>query len=281
MQTAEYLETVLQIIRANQRIPGLKASTLGQLIMRRLPNERWTQFGFPTLKSLLLQLQQRGAIKLDLDAQKTLAVWVSDQPPPTTPANEAPPPSQKFNPLKPDFWRAFAISWPTGRRFANRVTGSVRMGLTEDPHPADQWTEITPISEADQKDWARQFLVDSQRNDLALHRALDQTAWFVEFPRALRTTDRLLAFAWNRTRSEKVSAAVQNWCLEKKFDLQLAFEQPAARAPKASSAQAAHALGDAPDKARAIVLAALSRMSTDELVEIPIPAKYLLQELGL
>ena len=276
MQTSEYLDTVLQIIRSNQQPAGLKASTLGQLIIRRLPNERWTQFGFTTLKSVLLQLEQRGVIRLGLDAQKTLAVWIVDEPPA---ASSLPPPAQKYSPLKQDFWRAFAISWPSGRRFANRLSGSVRMGLAEEPHPADQWTEITPLSETEQKDWARQFLIDNHRNDDALIRALDQAAWFVEFPRVLRETDRSLSFNWNRRRSEKVSAAVQNWCAEHKFDLELAFEQGIPSPHVALTRK--QPLPEAPDRARSVVLAALSRMSTDELIELPIPAKYMLKEFGL
>jgi hypothetical protein len=277
MQVNDYLDAVLQVIRTNQRPEGLKAATLGQLIIRAVPNERWKSLGFPTLKSVLLQLQNRGSVRLNPDSQGALAVWYLETPPATPPTLQAPGPgTQRYNPLRKDFWLSFASAQPLGRRFANRTDGTVRMGLEERPAPADQWTEITPVPDAEQKAWARQFLSDqSLGENHHLQSALEHPNWFTEFPRALRTIDTALSFNWNRMRSERISAAVRRWCEEHKIDPELAFEQ--------------HGRGKRPespvtvqnDTPRSLILGAIQRMTTDELLQLAIPAKYLIRELGL
>ncbi len=279
MNVSDYLDSVLQIVRTNERPSGLKASTLGLLIIRSLPGERWTKFGFPTLKSLLQQLEQRGVVRLGDDAQGAFAVWPASalKPGPLPTPMPTPPPSQKYNPLRRDFWLAFAAASTLGRRFASRTTGAVRMGLAERPHPADQWIEITPISDEVQKGWAKQFLVEKGRQEPHLLAALDAPTWFVQFVQALRHCDPELTWQWNRTRSEKVSGVVRRWLEEHKLEPEIAFVQQ----PQPSYLRSIARTSKDETRARDAVLGALSRMTTDELAELPIPAKYLLKELGL
>jgi hypothetical protein len=273
MLTNEYVDAVFQIISSNERPHGLKASTLGQLIRRGLPNESWSTFGFRSLKSLLLHLEQQSLIRTGDDDTGAFAVWVSK-----TTSVATPPQTQKYSPLRKDVWLAFVASQPHGKRFVDRTSGTVRMGLQDSPHPAEQWTEIVPIPETEQKDWARHFVATHCASQTKLLSTLTGPTWFTQFANELRASSPELSRLWNRVRSEKVSSHVKSWCEKHKIEPEIAFAQRADVTP-----QAAHSgpIAGSIEPRRAILLAAISKMSTDELVQLSIPARYLLREMGI
>jgi hypothetical protein len=275
VQIAEYVDAVYQIIRTYERPEGIKASALGQLIRRALPSEPWTNYGFHSLKDVLAPLQQSGLIRLDA-RDGALAIWLDSK-------NERPnrlaSPTTKYNPLKKEVWLAFAVARPQGRRFMHRTLGTIRMGLSESPHPADGWVEIEQISDEKQKSWAKAFVNSQGGKFLSAGAALDDPAWFTVFGKALREIDRDIGHQWNVTRTEKVSACVNDWCEKHKIDLSLVFAQRVPRAGTVPQTLQSKSTNDA--TTRDVLLAALSRMTTHELSQLAIPAHYLLQELGL
>lgn len=274
MELAEYLDSVLQIIRSNGfKLEGFKASTLGALIRRALPDDDWRDHGFPTLKSLLQHIEQNSsAITTGNDSSGAFAVWIKTRPPEAISTALA----RKYSPLKKEIWLAFVSAQPLGKRFIHRTSGTVRMGLRESPHPAEQWVEIVPVSDNEQRRWAESF-IESNCADSALKISLDSPHWFSLFASALRNLDPGLARNWNRSRSERISKHVTA-CFEKhKLDPAIAFVQ-------ANSTVSEPPVADkkgTDERARVVLLAAIARMSTNELAQLPIPARYLLREVGL
>lgn len=268
MTRDEYLDAVFEIIKTNQVSDrGLKASTLGNLILTSL-GQSWRDFEFPTLKSLLEILSQRSQIRLAADAQNALAVWVAASSAPIQ--RRVGPPS-----VRKKVWIAFVSANPRGRRFVSRADGSVRMGLTEPPGPAEQWVEVVPIPEDTQKAWVREFLQESGvQLDGALDTALAQTTWYLDVVAYLQKVAPELASKWQRRRSERVADHVNSWSHSNQLDSEFAFDSSGGR--RRTSEQMGSATQTVAEwQARELVLRALAKMSTQELLEIPIPGKYL------
>jgi hypothetical protein len=278
MNVNEYVDLALQIIRSNisPQDRSITAAQLGMLLRRAQPEADWKTHGFPSLKALLLTMQERHLIEMGQNPKQALAVTPTERPF----ALEPPAPSRTFNPLAKPFWVAFVVEQPWGRRFFHRPTDTIRMGLMEAPSPGDEWIEITPISGETQKIWARDFLKKpelQERKELA--QALDEPGWFRAFPARLATIDPQLVKEWNRSRSVRVSETVKAWCVKYAINPSVAFQSERWR-PSLKSQGARHGQsGQAPlmKSARTTVLAALARLPTEYLLEIPIPAKYLLQ----
>ncbi len=268
MTREDYLAAVFKLIQADARsVAGLKASTLGILILRELPGH-WKTYGFWSLKELLQELERRSLVRLASDTQNALAVW------PKEVAVAAPdrPPFKAWIPMRKDVWTAFVSALPLGRRFIERTSGAVRMSLYDTPQPPNQWVEIRRIGDEAQKAWAREFLdsVGAGSNG-ELREALGDASWYVKFPQTLRQTNLEWHYQWNRTRSERVFDHVQRWCTESSIDQTLVLQTPprptallGAIAPPLSSNEGA----------RKQVLDALTRMPTEELLNLSIPAKY-------
>jgi hypothetical protein len=278
----EYVDLAHQLIQSNLSPAdnGITAARLGFLLRQSQPGLDWKAFGFGSLKGLLEYMEQHGLVEVGDNAKKALAVW-----PPTKSFELRPPATSKptFNPITKPFWVAFVVHQPQGRRFYHRPSGTIRMGLRDEPSPADEWVEITPISEETQKSWARAFITKRQlqaREELA--DALNEPDWYRAFPEALANIDVPLTREWNRSRSARVSETVQSWCAASALDPAVAFQGkavPVGGEPQVSSKTVpARRPAQRPDSLRATVLSALARLPTEYLLEIPIPAKYLLRE---
>jgi hypothetical protein len=271
MTRDEYLQAVSQLIRSSDRAAaagaGLKASTLGNLILRALP-DHWTRHGYPVLKELLLDLKNRGAITIGSDEQKMLAVWVAE----SCQDAPAPEPPAPFMRLKREIWAAFVKPTPPGLRFLQRSTGAVLMGQARQPLDHGGWVPIPMLSEETQKGWARellaQFRLDTVRD------ALDDPMWYLRLPEALRQVRPDALIQWNRIRSTKVAAAVAIWCKSNNIAPDLVVDDPRQRSTPTLRVSRAPRDRDV----RQQVLNALAQMSTDELLNLSIPAKYLLSQ---
>ncbi len=149
MQTAnDYLDEVYRVIRENftptDPTGGMTAAAIGYLVKLHVTCEP-APLGFPKFKDVLDQLEERGLVRIGLNAKKALSVWLlqqPDQPPlPTAP----PRAGRRFRPLRKAVWLAFVTATSERRRFFNRITGEVKMeaesGLEADP----SWVEIVPV----------------------------------------------------------------------------------------------------------------------------------------
>lgn len=267
MTREEYLNAVSHLIRVSERAAstGLKASTLGNLVLQSLPG-RWQVFGYPNLKSLLTDLERRGDIRLGVDEQRTLAVWWVGKSPV---AGESKPSGRPIR-IKRDVWNAFVSSQPPGSRYMHRTKGTVLTGQFQAPAADGDWIRIHQISQETQKGWARELIAEHRLEDLS--GTLFEQSWHIRFPEKLGEARKDLLVSWNQTRTSRVAEAIMSWCDENGISRELVRDGlPAA----AREAMETHARSHARcDNTRQQLLAALSRMPTSELLEIPIQGKY-------
>jgi hypothetical protein len=283
MNIHDYEKFAVEVVNTNLGQNGrfLTAARLGFLLRRYQPAINWQNFGYSTLKEFLLVLEGKKLLRLADNEKGALAVWLPQEQFRLEPTKAQPP--KWYAPLRKPFWLSFVVEQPPGRRFFNRVTGVIQFGLREAPTPPDQWVEITPISSETQKGWAKEFLnTKNLGNDPRTTAALDDVEWFRKLPDVLRSIDLLLVRDWNRLRTMRVSEAVQVWCTTHTIDTGVAFQAPGETSgfdlwTGRISRSRSHSIPAASrNDVRSLVLSALARMPTESLLEIPIPAKYLL-----
>ncbi|MBU0717526.1 MAG: hypothetical protein KJ749_04695 [Planctomycetes bacterium] len=284
MDQQQFLETVVHLVESNYpRDPrrGLKAAEVGLLVHRALPDLDWNSLGFSKLSDVLDVLEDREIIQTGPDDKRALTVWLRDREGAGIPATpRAFPPRGEivgavtiFRPLRNDVWTAFVAALPQGRRFLRQSDGVVRMGLDDAPQPEQEWVEIEPIAEDRQKEWAVEFLRESRLDkypELAL--ALDAPDWYRVFPEKLRADARVEPSRWNRLRSNRILQRVREWAEQKKVSPEVIFSPACARTLPAR-------LVSRPDEhdLKRRLLDAVGQMTVNELLEVRIPARYVLQ----
>jgi hypothetical protein len=276
-----FLSTVFDLIRRHPSITspdGVKAAQVGNLLRRKHPDVDWTPLGYFKLGDVLSDLESQGLIRTGLDTKHALSVWLpsSDQPRPATvaPVSSAALRSPPFRPLRKDLWSAFVTGTPHDRSYLSRESGAIRLREGDPPSPAEQWAEIVPIGQETQQGWARQFLRDhhpAATGETTL--AVEAPDWFRAFPAALSRENPVLLAAWNRQRSRHVQEHVEHWCETQRVPAELVFDHFPPRRPDRPAPPEPRA------NLRETLLGAISCMATEDLLEIRIPAKYLIGAL--
>ena len=282
MDRDTFLSAVSELISSNypegdpQR--GLKASEVGLLIRRGLPEVLWETLGYLKLKEILADLEARRLIRTGFDEKHAFTVWPPDAPASQTersatqPLQEGLAQRERFRPLRKDVWSAFVTAWPPGKRFIHRRDGTVRMGFAEPPGPTSDWVEIKPLDQDSQKAWANEFLAQrGLEQDEGVRRALESPTWYRELTEKIREVNPLIATHWNQRRSMRVVQAVQDWIKSNDLPPESVFEPyaPAGRPTVAARRSAVTGL-------RGGLLAAVQQMTVDELLKIKIPTRCLL-----
>ncbi len=272
----EFLQSVLQIIRNNQRAgAGLSAAALGLLISKSLP-AKWNDFGFANLKLMLQELEARSKVRVGNNEKDALTVWaVESCAVPVSAEPTAHPTPLAY--LRKEVWNAFVASLPYGSRYLERKTGEVRMGLFTPPTSDGSWTEITRITDDVQRLWMREFLAEKNVSIAgSIQEALQSTAWYFAVPKILRETNVSIEKEWNGVRSRRVTAVVFDWCAREGVAREVIIAQQS-KGRKSAQAQSVPN-STAEFSARTQVLDALAKMETHELLALAIPAKYLISD---
>jgi hypothetical protein len=267
MTREEYLKAVSQLInQADTTGTGIKGPTLGNLILRSIPGH-WNQIGYSTLTQLLTDVAAGGSIRIgqNPDDNKTLTAWAQL---PVADLTAVPSSAARFERLKREVWVAFVNASPPGARFFHRRSGYVVMGQRSPPQPVDDWIEIPLISEETQKAWARELITAHQLE--SLRETLGSPLWYAKFRDELRKLRPELLAQWNRIRSTRVAETVGRWCRQQGIAQDIVSARPQAETPL----RTAQYVNDR--SARQKILDALGKMSTHELLSIPIPGKYLI-----
>ncbi|MEQ8482975.1 MAG: hypothetical protein RIB46_01295 [Pseudomonadales bacterium] len=212
------------------------------------------------MKSFLEYLQEQTLVTICQTDKQALAVAPAEQAGLPT----AVPRSKRS--LKRPYWIAFVLETPPGKRFIHRPSGTVRLAEPERPAPSAEWVEVEPISQETQREWALEFVRTHSPAELAaVENVLQDEEWYVKVPEVLNQDQKR---EFNRHRSGHVAKYVESWCRNNGIDSSVAFEQPQQTfAPSATVRRADEQLRDQ-------VLRALAKMPTHELLEIPIPMKY-------
>lgn len=266
MEYREYLEFVDRTVRQNLK-PGsssITAAALGLHLSRAAPDTKPQDFGKRSLLGVLEDLELQGKVKRTSTDKGALAVE------PISAGSNVD--LQRPAPLRKAVWAAFALINPTGRRFMSRSNGRIVVGGTVAPGPAVDWLEIQPVTSLRQKKWAEEFseTLDAERA-LGVKALIENRGWAPHsFVQSLRQIDEDLSRKWNRYRTQLVVEEVTNWLSSHGLPKEWAYSTP-------SSEPAEPLLGvERAQHTRKLVLRALELMSTDQLLEISIPVKFLI-----
>lgn len=277
MVTNEFLSAVFELIKLNYPVgspDGMSAARVGMLIRQAFPQVSWESIGFPKLKHILSSLEARGWIKTGQNSKFALSIWL------TEPIRESQTaiPSPRHNHrqfLRKDVWNAFVLEFPRGRRFLNRRNGAVRLAAIDAPDASDDWVEFEPIQQQLQRTWSEGFLDSHQLlSTPPFSTLLNSAEWYRGLRDELLRRDPTLVGAWNRARTEKVVEYVNQWCANNGVPQELLFERS-----RFAQAQTEKAVPSSAINLREALIEAVGRMSLEELLEIRIPAKYLVEQL--
>jgi len=264
----DYVDLLVRIVQGavDAGKPYLTTAALGEQLRRAASDQSWRDFGYQTLSELLRGEKARARIEITTTDKGALAVRAKLG----VPHAEAPP-RKEYNRLKRPVWAGFVQTAPIGRRFLSRITGAVRSGLENPPVPYDEWAEITPIPDEEQKAWATQFLQDNAFPLLGPAReALNQLNWAHAFFLALGPKGP----EWNKTKSSKVAAMVDTWASSKGISHDLVFQSRTKGT--IDVALKSNSVASSADIERELILSALNTLTIDELRKVWLPAGVLL-----
>ena len=274
MNLEDYLSNVYRIIRDNFRpdSAGFMAVVPAAYAVKRALGYNQTQVGFANFKDVLDELENRGLLKTGVNSKNVLAVRLCENE--TTPVPQLPR-RPLYRPLRNQVWFAFVSDPRAGRRFLNRRTGEVRMDAADRPAEEGVWVEIIPVDSHQEQQNTLTFLSEKGVDVSDIRESVTSEAWYREFPKKLADHDPALAAEWKRQRSRRVIEAAQAWCKQNGIDESLLFQS----IPLTYSTSIA--AGPSPQSVtlRELLLTAIHRMSTDELLRLRLPAQHLVAVL--
>jgi hypothetical protein len=277
MTSDEYLAEVLRILRQNFRSKdpsgGMTVAALAYLVKRSVQADQ-TNFGFAKFKDVLHELEARGELLTGKDSKGALSVWLADHAP-TNAQQVASPSAESLTRLTRPMWFAFVSEIPSGYRYIHRATGEIKIGLSNALDKSEGWVEIVPLDTSVELQNAKEFAESRTIKDPAVQAALESRRWYAEFPKALAALNHPLAAEWNRSRSNRVIDRAKSWAHEHEIDSKFIFESwlPAPfRGIK-------H--GRKPERShlKSMLLTALGDLTTEELLNLQIPARQLVAAL--
>ena len=286
MEMSAYFDEVIRIASNTATLGGdrVTAAALGMHLRKAHPFVDWKSFGFKKLSDLLADPFFSPTLKLVKTEKGALAVAVTSQN-----IQVSTPHVDTYNPLRKAVWEAFTLPSPPGRRFFNRLTGAVRIGLDSAPTPADDWIELEKIGLPEQRRWA-EFFVEEQLQETpsaeGARSLVHLPTWHPhQFGLELEKLSEGLMRQWNLYRSARVSAYVKKWLVDQNLPIDWAFQtklslpEPAQSEP-ASLPWTQDAIRNSPDETKRLILAALSQLPVEQLLEIPIPSRLILSALS-
>ncbi len=272
MTAQEYLADVSKAIRTNFYSPdpsgGMLVAILANLVQRTVGHHH-TEFGYLKFGDLLRQLEQHGLVRTGFNSKNAYSVWLNDQtirPAQAMPGAQTEPP---YRPLRKAVWLAFVATMPLGRRYLNRNTGEVKNEPADHVNEDPDWVEIMPLGSETERAIAQDFLHKNNIDNGQIEASIKEERWYIELPKLLSVRSPALAIGWKRFRSHHVIRAVKKWCELNRIDEHLVFED----IPKLS-ASVVQGSGDR-NQLKSLLLAAIARMSTEELMKLNLLASHL------
>lgn len=276
MTIQEYLVEVIKAIRTNFYSPdptgGMLVAILASVVRRSVGHDH-TEFGFQKFGDVLRQLEQQGQIKTGLNSKNAFSIWLVD--------NSGAPPAPvrgftefSYRPLRKAVWLAFVSTMPIGRRFLNRNTGEVKVEPEDHKNQDPEWIEIMPLGAETERGIALDFLKNNNIDNGQIQASIQLDRWYVELPKLLSARSPALAVAWKRFRSQHVVKAVKKWCELNGVDDQLVYEEFPAKHHSAPARGRSEG-----SELKSLLLAAIARMSTDELMKLNLPASHMVAVL--
>jgi hypothetical protein len=112
-----------------------------------------------------------------------------------------------------------------------------------------------------------------EAHDTSIVRLISEPNWYQQLATTLRDSRPDLLAKWNYTRTSRATEIVEQWCAQNNVSHATVFINGKKKTDSPTAAATPHT-----KDVRGQILSALARMSTDQLLELSIPAKYLLTE---
>ncbi|MEX2188455.1 MAG: hypothetical protein WD875_16725 [Pirellulales bacterium] len=271
MTTDEYVTQVVQIVqecfRSTDSTGSMPVASLAYMVRQRLGVDQ-TSAGFAKFKDVLGVLEERGVVKVGHNEKNAFAVWLMNA---VTPLASITSGTNRFRTLRSPVWHAFVSEFPTGRRFLNGDTGDVKVGQIDEP--SGNWIEIIPVNPQSEKEKAGQFLAENWLGDNEeIRDSISSSKWYVAFPNSLANADPQLAAKWKTQRSQRVISVVDAWVAEHRLNDRLVFETRSQPVIASTNTRAEVNI-------RRALLSAIDRMPTEQLLEIRIPSRLLIEAI--
>jgi hypothetical protein len=282
---------LLQSVVQDRLASGRRTHSAGlKPAMQRRSNEGFSEvrLGFATFRGFLEWAQEAGAVRL-VPSPRGPDIEVYPAAPGQHGAEQIPERAGQRKRIRPDLWRSFVDWRQDWRRVFDRESQEARMfprephevgdapqhaelraAVANDPH---RFIEITPISQADQLAWMREFAdaeIDSAVKE-ELTSGLQAVRPAAAFAGRLRQTPTALQ-RWNRWREQRVADVIQEWARSNQLDL--AIYDEASAPPSAPRRLVVEDLDDIALRTR--LHEAIDRMPLAELLRLPIPLEYLI-----
>ena len=285
MDSNSFLSALITTIRDLQAARGtdsVDVAFLGNVLRR--DGRDWAAHGFERLSAALAHLQADGAVDVSRSEKGALRVAarpagssVGTVPVPASASVPATTPAPgRFRPLRSPVWFAFASAIPQGhQRQINRRTGVVWSDGQQPPGSELDWVPVVPVLEDEQRRWAEEFLLRPDVGDdkSTFNEVLRSAGWYRRFPLELEKRGPVLLRAWSHLRSSRIIDHVVAWASKNNVDEHVLFAAPRSNIGKVA---VQGGVSTRPDLREAL-LAAINKMGTSELLELPIPPRYVLE----
>ena len=283
MDSGSFLSSLITTIRdlqAARGTDGVDVAFLGNVLRR--DGRDWTAHGFERLSAALAHLQAEGAVDVSRNdkgalkvAARQIGAAVGAAPVPASiPSTPAAP--GRFRPLRSPVWFAFASAIPQGhQRRINRRTGMVWSDGQQPPGSELDWVPVVPVPEEEQRRWAEEFLLrpDVAGDKADFNEVLQSADWYRRFPLELEKRGPVLLRAWSHLRSSRIIDHAVAWATKNNVDERVLFAAPRSIIGRVGAQVGASTRPDL----REALLAAITKMGTHELLDLPIPPRYVLE----
>ncbi len=280
MTNRKFLSSVYEALKAHADTHNnsqITAAKVGSLIRQLYAYPMWQMHGFVSLKDMLLEMERLEYLTITTTEKDALAVDIRAAPDLAALHQEKSEEVVRPRRMRKQFWAAFAAPKQGVTAYLNKDSLQILFSAFSRPPQGKSWLAIQPVPIERQIELAREYLNSSAfRENYAINAALENSNWYVEFSRALESEQAGLGREWNRKRSSFIASRAVAWCESIGIDPETPFEISSAAYPRSAKVE----LGSdrEADELRETILRALSQLPTESLLEIPIPAKYLLNE---
>jgi hypothetical protein len=275
------LITTIRDLQAARGTDSVDVAFLGNVLRR--DGRDWTAHGFERLSAALAHLQAEGLVEISKSdkealrvAARPVAANVAFSAHVLGPVRSTVTATARFRPLRSPVWFAFASNIPPGhQRQINRRTGVVWSNGQQPPGSELDWVPVVSVPEDEQRRWAEEFISRPDVGDdkTPLNDALRAPDWYRRFPIELEKRGPVLLRAWSHLRSTRIIDHVVAWASKNNVEEQVLFAAPRSTFVKSAAQESPK---DAQNLRQAL-LSAIEKMGTTELLDLPIPVRYVLE----
>lgn len=261
----------------NKRYRDLRQPTNGALLAeelrKRFPELQYERLGLLKLSDAVAHGEAKGLVVRNRQVKHLEVLPAAEGT--SVPSSETQGSLGTTPHIRPDIWRAFVFVSPGERYVYDRESGSVVLeSTTTNVQNGGRFVGIATATLAEQQQWMKEFL-EANSNLQHADAPINEEYCFTRFPIWLREQEPGLDRLWKQFRVRRVADRVRQWAKANSIDSAHFFSAPLA----SSSVQRGQADLRHEYAIRAAITSAARELPIDELQNIAIPIRYVLQAL--